>query len=62
MGGLEYGSDVHLDDMVAEIDLLPLLPRSVLNVEYTDEIRRPAPHETVEELEDEAAKHAELGE
>lgn len=51
-----------LDDMVFEVDVLLLLPASVLNVENTDQVRRPAPNDAVEELQEDAGEHAQLGE
>lgn len=41
---------MHLDDMVLEANILFLLPGSVLHVEYANEIRRPAPDDSVEQL------------
>lgn len=53
---------VYLDDMVPEVHLLPLLPGPVLHVQDADEIRRPAAQQPVEELEQYAAEHPQLGE
>ena len=55
-------SQSHLDDMVPEVGLLPLLPGPVLHVEDADEVRRPAAHQSVEELEHYAAQHPQLRE
>nr|ACR34377.1 unknown [Zea mays] len=51
-----------LDDMVPEVRLLPLLPGPVLHVENADEVRRPAAHQPVQELEQYAAQHPQLRE
>jgi len=48
--------------MVPEVGLLPLLPGPVLHVEDADEVRRPAAHQAVEELEQDAAQHPQLRE
>lgn len=48
--------------MVFEVDVLLLLPASVLNVKNTDQVRRPAPNDAVEELQEDAGEHAQLGE
>ena len=53
---------VYLDDVVAEVDLVLLLAGAVLEVEDADEVRGPAAEEAVEELEQDAAHHAQLGE
>lgn len=52
----------NLDDMVPEVRLLPLLPGPVLHVENADEVRRPAAHQPVQELEQYAAQHPQLRE
>ena len=57
---MERSLETYLDDMVPEVRLLPLLPRSVLQVEDADEIGGPAPHQAVEELEQYAAHHPQL--
>ena len=48
--------------MVPEVGLLPLLPGPVLHVQDADEVRRPAAHQAVEELEQNAAHHPQLRE
>lgn len=41
---------MYLNDMVLEANILFLLSGSVLYVENADEIRRPAPNDSVEQL------------
>ena len=51
-----------LDHMVPEVHLVALLPGAVLQVQDADQVRRPAAHQAVEELEQDAAQQAQLGE
>ena len=51
-----------LDDMVAEVHLVALPPRPVLDVEHADEVGRPRPHQPVEHLERHPGRHAQLRE
>lgn len=46
------GLVTNLNDMVLEADAFLLLSGSVLHVEGTDEVSRPAPHQTIEDLQD----------
>ena len=48
--------------MVSEVDFLSFLPGSVLYVEDADEVSGPAAHQSVEELEENAAEHSQLRE
>lgn len=52
----------YLNDMVSEIGFFSLFPGSVLHVKGTDEVRSPAPQQAIEELEEYAREHPELGE
>jgi hypothetical protein len=51
-----------LDHVVPEVHLVALLTGAVLQVQEADQVRRPAAHQPVEELEQDAAQHAQLGE
>jgi hypothetical protein len=51
-----------LDDMVSEINLLPFLPGPILHIEDTDQIRGPAPHDSIKQLEQNPRHHPQLRE
>jgi hypothetical protein len=52
----------YLDDVVLEADALLLLAGAVLDVEDADEVRGPAAKEAVEDLQQHAGQHPQLGE
>lgn len=54
--------DFYLNNMVLEADVLLLLARSILNIQYADEIRSPTAHQAIEDLKHNAGGHAHLGE
>ena len=52
----------YLDDVVLEADAFLLLAGAVLDVEDTDEVGGPAAQEAVEDLQQDAGQHPQLGE
>jgi hypothetical protein len=52
----------YLDDVVLEADALLLLAGAVLDVEDADDVRGPAAQDAVEDLQQHAGQHPQLGE
>ena len=50
----------NLDDMVSEINFLPLFSGSVFDVENANKVSSPAAQQTVEELKKYARQHSQL--
>ena len=46
--------------MIPEINLLSLLPCSVLNIQDADQVRSPAPQQPIKDLEQDPTQHPQL--
>lgn len=51
---------INLNDMVSKVNFFSFLSGSVLHIKHTYEISSPAPHEAIEELEDNSRHHSQL--
>ena len=56
----EEKKSIYLNYMVPKIHFFSLLSGSVLNIEYTNEVSSPAPHQPIKQLESDSRCHPQL--